>query len=317
MKVQINNIHSANSLSIIKLLKDAKKYNVEIIGSDTLEHGQYAGSLLVDKYYVAPPISAEAEYLQFLNHINDVEGIDLLIPASDAEALFISKYKNRIRTSCYLADTDTVRLFKDKLNCTERLARDGICVPPILTDLRNQQKIIFRKRVSVNSQGIYIVDLSKEKYIENHFNNDYFIQPYLEGDTYIVDILSDKNGVPKLIIPRKTIEMKDGTAYRSQIVFEPALINICMKICSLYKLPGFCNMDFKKNENTFYFIENNVRFAGSGIFSAIASFNFIELYLQHFGLGENLADLDFYMSKVAWGAIITRYFEELKYIPEK
>lgn len=115
MKIQINNIHSVNSLSLIKLLKGVKKYDVEVIGSDTLEYGEYAGSLLVDKYYVAPPISEEQAYLKFLNELYILEGIDLLIPASDAEALFLSKYKEYVQVPFYLADAETVRFFKDKL----------------------------------------------------------------------------------------------------------------------------------------------------------------------------------------------------------
>lgn len=316
MKIQINNIHSVNSLSLIKLLRDVKKYDIEIIGSDILDYGEYAGSLLVDKYYKAPPISEEQNYLNFLNHLYEIEKIDLLIPASDAEALFLSKYKSVIKVLFYLADFETVRLFKDKLVATEELQKQGIDVPPVIYDLHNEKKVIFRKRESVNSQGIYVVDLSKEKYIKNYFNQDYFIQPFIEGETYIVDILSDKDGIPKLIIPRKTLEIKDGTAYRSQIVYDKELIALSKKICALYKLPGFCNIDFRKRDGIYYFIETNVRFAGSGIFSAIASFNFMEMYISHFLMNEPLKCLEYYTSKVAWDSIITRYFEELKYIPE-
>lgn len=316
MKIQINNIHSTNSLSLIKLLKGVRKYDVEVIGSDTLECGEYAGSLFVDKYYVAPSISEEHAYLEFLNELYILEKIDLLIPASDAEALFLSKYKEYIRVPFYVAEEKIVRFFKDKLLSTERLEKQGFCVPPVITDLRNEKKVIFRKRVSVSSKGIYIVDLSKEKFIENYFNSDYFIQPYIEGEIYVVDVLSDENGIPHLIVPRKSLEVKDGTAYRSQIVYDEKLIELSLKLCSLYKLPGFCNIEFKKNENSYYFIEVNVRFAGSGIFSAVASFNFLELYLEHFVLHQPLEKLEFYMDKVAWGSIITRYFEELQYIPE-
>ena len=316
MKIQVNNIHSVNSLSLIKLLKDLKSDRIEVVGSDVLPKGEYAGSLLVDKYYIAPPVSEENNYLAFLNYVFQKERIDLLIPASDAEALFLSKYKEKIDVPFFLADESTVKFFKDKLICSQKLSEQGVLVPPIITDLRNENKIIFRKRVSVNSQGIYIVDLSKETYIKNYFNNDYFIQKYIDGETFIVDVLSDINGVPHIIIPRKTIEVKDGTAYRSQIVYEEQLINLTKRICAMYKLPGFCNMDFKKKNNKFYFIENNVRFAGSGIFSAIASFNYLKVYIDHFVKGIDMAPWEYYSEKVAWGSIITRYFSESKYVPE-
>ncbi len=316
LKIQINNIHSANSLSIIKLLSRIKKYNIFVIGSDILDKGEYAGSLLVDKYYKAPPISQESDYIAFLNHIYKQEKVDLLIPASDAEAVLLSKNRDKVLVDFYLADYETVSLFKDKLLATRALMESGICVPPIIGNLFNEKKVIFRKRNSVNSMGIYIVDLEKAQYIENHFNPDYFVQPYIEGETIIVDVFSDKNGIPKLIIPRKTVEIKDGTAFRSKIVYDKKAIEITKRICSLYKLPGFCNIDFKVNGNNYYFIELNVRFAGSGIFSAIASFNYMETYIEHFALDYHLEDMSYYMKNVCWDSIITRYLEELIY-PER
>lgn len=86
MNIQINNIHSTNSLSIIKALSRIEKYDIIVIGSDIYKKGECAGSLLVDKYYQAPPITQEAEYINFLNDVNEKENVDLLIPASDAEA---------------------------------------------------------------------------------------------------------------------------------------------------------------------------------------------------------------------------------------
>lgn len=47
MNIQINNIHSTNSLSVIKVLSRIKKYDVVVIGSDIYEKGECAGSLLL------------------------------------------------------------------------------------------------------------------------------------------------------------------------------------------------------------------------------------------------------------------------------
>ncbi len=313
MNIQINNIHSTNSLSIIKALSRIKKYDIVVIGSDIYKKGDCAGSLLVDKYYQAPPVTQETAYINFLNDINEKEKIDLLIPASDAEAVLLSKNRKQVKTKFFLADYRTVALFKDKLNATKELMKNGINVPPICDNLFGEKKVIFRKRNSVNSLGIYIVDLEKAEYIENHFNSEYFAQPYIEGETVIVDVFSDRNSIPKLIIPRKTIEIKDGTAFRSQIIYDEEAIKITKKICNIYKLPGFCNLDFKVNNGIYYFIELNVRFAGSGIFSIIASFNYMETYLEHFVLNEPLQDMDYYMKYVCWDSIVTRYLEEIIY----
>jgi Icc-related predicted phosphoesterase len=129
MNIQINNIHSTNSLSVIKLLSRIKKYNIVVIGSDIYKKGECAGSLLVDKYYQSPPITKEAEYINFLNDVNKKEKIDLLIPASDA--VLLSKYSSQIKTRFFLADYETVSLFKDKLRATQTMLSKNINVPRI------------------------------------------------------------------------------------------------------------------------------------------------------------------------------------------
>jgi len=50
--IQINNIHSTNSLSIIKALSRIEKYDIIVIGSDIYKKGECAGSLLVDKFAI-------------------------------------------------------------------------------------------------------------------------------------------------------------------------------------------------------------------------------------------------------------------------
>lgn len=310
MNILINNLHGNVSISLVKLLRDLKSLDIIIIGTDTLEYGTFSGSLMVDKYYVSPQIEDEKNFIEFLCLLSSKEKVDLLIPSCDAEAVILSKYKGYLPILYYIADKETVSLFKDKLLSSNFLKEKGFDIPPIITDLRNESKIIFRKRNSVRSQGIYVVDLLKEQYIKNLFNDDYFIQPFIPSESYIVDVMTDKNGIPQLIIPRLNYEIRDYTAYRSELVNDSELISLTKNICELFYLPGFFNIDFKKYGGKNYFIELNVRYAASGIFSAIGSFNYLEIYLEHFVNNKMLLGFDYYMQRVKWGSIISRYHEE-------
>ena len=51
-------------------------------------------------------------------------------------------------------------------------------------------------------------------------------------------------------------------------------------------------------------------FWARGIFSAIGSFNYLEIYLEHFVNNKMLLGFDYYMQRVKWGSIISRYYEE-------
>ena len=314
MNILINNVHGNVSISLIKLLRDLKSLNIQIIGTDTLDYGSFSGSMMVDKYYVSPGFQDEKSFVDFLNLLHTKENIDLLIPSCDAEVVILSKYKDCISIPYYVAEKETVKLFKDKLLASNYLNNEDFDIPPIITDLRNESKIIFRKRNSVKSQGIYIVDLSKEQYIKNLFNNDYFIQSFIPTNSYIIDVMTNKKGEPELIIPRLNYEIRDDTAYRAKLVNDQELITLTQKICKLFYLPGFFNLDFKKHEGKNYFIELNLRYAASGIFSAIGSFNYLGIYLEHFVNNKELLGLNYYMQKVKWGSIVSRYYEELIFL---
>lgn len=113
MKIQINDMRSSVSLSILKTLGQIKKYDIEVIGSDICERGGCEGSLLVGKYYQAPSITQEAEYIGFLNEVNEKENIDLLIPTSDAEVVLLSKCRNQVKTKFYLPHYEIVASLQD------------------------------------------------------------------------------------------------------------------------------------------------------------------------------------------------------------
>ena len=43
----------------------------------------------------------------------------------------------------------------------------------------------------------------------------------------------------------------------------------------------------------------------------MGSFNYLEMYLEHFVNNKKLLGFDYYMQKVKWGSIVSRYYEEL------
>lgn len=101
MNILINNMHGNVSISLVKLLKDIESQDITIIGTDTLEYGTFSGSLMVDKYYISPPMEDEKRFLEFLYFLSCKIQIDILIPSCDAEAVILSKYKNCLPSILY------------------------------------------------------------------------------------------------------------------------------------------------------------------------------------------------------------------------
>ena len=311
MRILVNNIRSTNSTLLVRLLKRIKRFPVEVWGSDISAPGLIASSTFVDRYFQAPSIDDDIAYLAFLKDISREHSIDFIFVSTDKEVRFMDRHKDEIIIPFFNPPSETIALFQDKLEASLAIEKLGIAIPPIYTNLFGREKVIFRKRRSVSSSGIYIIDLSTATHIENHFHSDWFAQKYITGTTYVVDMFTDRNGIPKLILPRKSIETQMGSAFRSQIVKNEQLIETCKRIYSHFLIPGLSNIEFIENADGLHFIEINLRIGGSATAGVIGSFNYIEQYLEHFVNGTPLDSLDTYMNCIAWNSIISRFYEEV------
>lgn len=313
INILINNIRFVNPTSLIRGLQQIQHYPLVIWGTDTEKTGYIPSSLFVNHYIMAPNIDDDIAYLQFMQKLCDDNNIQIIIPGSDKDVQFYSKYRREFKTTIILPEEKAVTLFYDKYKATVELEKAGVVVPPIINNLFEEKKIIFRKKISNSSAGISIIDLSKDKSIPNFFNEDYFLQRFIDGNEYTVDIFADKKGHPKLILPRKRLKIRNGMSVCCQLCHHEKIIEICKTIYSKYYIPGLSNVQFIENGNDIYFIELNMRFAGSGICGITASFNYLEQYLEHFLYDVSLQPLEYYLNKVAWSSIVSRYYEECTY----
>ena len=140
---------------------------------------------------------------------------------------------------------------------------------------------------------------------------DHYMRSNVWDRDIIVDVLSDKDGSPRLIVPRKILETRGGKIVKCQLVRDETVIEVTKKSYEMFKMPGLYNLSFVVNNGEYNFVGMQAIFAESGMSSIIASFNYVQVYLEHFVLNEPLQDIDYYMNCVCWGSIISQYPEEL------
>lgn len=307
MKILIPNSFCFAAIGIIKTLKRFSKYDVFIIGTGEEPYGLASGSKLTDRYFVSPPLNDVENYTNFLSAVIKENEIDLIICVLDADLLVLNKLQPQISATYVDSGISIIELFADKLAASLDIKNLGISIPDIIIPNPNFE-LICRKRNSVGSRGNYKVDLDKLSGFEN---NKFFVQKCVRGKEYTVDILSDSNGLPHMIIPRERIEVRNGLSFKTRIVNNQNIMNAALKICNHYKIKGLFNIQFIENENDLYFLELNPRFAGAGITGITASFNYLDCYIAHFLYGEPIPPLDTLQKTIAWDSIITRYYEEL------
>lgn len=311
MKILITNIASITAISIVKILKRGKITDLHIWGTEAQKYGYNSGSMIVDHYIQVPDVSSDS-YIHIIIEICQKHNINVLIPILDEEIYLFSKSKLQDYVKVLLPDIETIKLFRNKLLASTELNNMYPNISPqIYCDASSVdcEKVIIRKMQSIGSQGIIVRD--KKQLSFSDFNNrEYFVQRYIEGTEYTVDILADSYGNIKLIIPRKRLQIKNGVSTKTEIINDREIIDLCRLVYDKYCIPGFSNVQFIKKDSRIYFIEINMRFAGMGIAGVLASYDYISDYILYLTYNEDLGDFTNNMKKIKWGAIICRYYEE-------
>lgn len=315
MNILITNISYHCSIGVIKLIRRLNNDNYFIVGCSNIPYGYSSGSLLVDAFIEVSDSSNSKEYLKQLTDICERYNIDHIISTDENEQILFNTEKSYFQYKTILVSPQIVNLFTHKFEATKAVKNIGLKTPHIytLSELKTLDncKLIIRDNVSCCSYGIHIIENLDIAEIKKYLNSKSFAQEYIFGDEYTVDVLSDKNGIPINIIPRKRLSIRGGITYKCIIENNELLINECKKIYRHYKIPGFSNVQFILKNNFAYFIELNPRLGGTTIASSIAGDNLVELYLNHFVNNDSL-----HKSKIKWNTVVTRYYEETSFLLE-
>lgn len=285
-----------------------------LYGIDIYPKGYCAGSQLVDFYVQISADLNSQQYLDYLENMCNNQKIDLLLAVMDDELSLLIQSK-RFEKIMFHPTYDVFSIFNDKYVASKEIQQIGLRIPQIIENPFGQKKVIIRDRISIGSRGIYIVDLETEEYIQNRFQKSRFMQQYIEGEEYTVDVLTNSNGIPSIIVPRKRLEIKQGISFKSQLVNDKEIIETCQTIYEHFKIPGISNVQLIKNNTGIYFIELNTRIGGTTIASVVSGFNFIELYLQHYLQQKTIESFPSYQNLFAWNSVISRDYAEFVSLP--
>lgn len=316
LNILITNVsYQAAAGSFIKMLRASQRFLFNIVGCDNIPKGFSSGSMLVDKFYCVPPNLSESDYAEFICDICKKESIDIIISAEEQDLMLFKKNHFKQALYRYIPEKKIFKLFRDKHLANLDVASKGIIIPKTIMNKEDfsysqENTFIYRKRVSCSSRGIKILDRSSIPSEFSFFSEDYIIQEFISGENYTVDVLCDKDGIIRILVPRKTLAKKDGTTFKCIIENIDCIVKTCKHFYSQYNVPGISNIQFIVRDNQAYFIELNPRAAATLIASTLASVNFLDLYIAHFFLNENIPSYDDLVKKIKWNSVVSRYYQE-------
>lgn len=307
--------YQAATGSFIKMLRNSEMFDCHIVGCDSIPEGYSSGSRLVDKFYYIPIDKKDKEYAECVCDICKNEKIDLVISAEEKDLLMFKKINLKQALYSYIPEETIFALFRDKHLANLDVNSKSIVTPKTIMNEKEfadskENEFIYRKRVSCCSRGIKVFNRSLVTTEYNFFSDDHITQEFISGEHYTVDVLCDKTGCVRILVPRLSLATKDGTTFKCVIKNQESILDICNKFYSYYKIPGISNIQFiVKNEQP-YFIELNPRAAATVIASSLASVNFLDLYISHFLFDEEIPSYEELMESIRWDSVISRYYQE-------
>ncbi len=324
-------------------LKKMKKLNL-IVGVD--KNNILSTDKICNKFYKIPS-TEDKDYLKQLLNISKINNINLILPQTTKENVFLSNNKNYFKKNnieILTSNYQSIKVANDKYNTNKELQKLGFKTPKIIKiSTRDEvienlkffqypsKKIVLKPRNSFGKRGFLI--LSEKKIVFKNFINekdyqlttnietfkklfpkklpDMLMMEYLPGKEYSVDMYVGKKQIFSIPRVRKTI--RSGISHSTYLEKNNYLIRLSTLFARYINYQGILGMQFKENFNGKPMIlECNPRVQGSMVISTISGANLIKMAIE-----EKLSNKINHNCKINWNTSFERSYGGYGFIKEK
>lgn len=293
-----------------------------VVGTDA--NPLSVGLYLVDKGYVIP----KADQPQFAPQMVDIlnqEAIDLVMVGADAETIHLARncgeIESRTKAKILVSPFEVVSRCHDKWQTALWFGQQGLNHPrTVLADdpvgvaalvAEEGFPLVVKPRQGFASSGLVLAHSREELHgAVARWGSQGIVQAYLDNDAaeFTASTFSSRPGqVDTIIVLRR--ELLQGTSYRMEPVFDPALSQAVRLWAEKMGVLGPANFQFRLTPEGPNCFEINARFSGTTGVRFLLGYNDVELAIRGFLLGEKIVQPEIK------GGVVLRYWSEL-YLPE-
>ena len=258
---------AVGSMPSMGIIKEFLMADIEVIGIDSspMSFGLY----LLDKGYVIPR-GDDPHFMEQFMTIVKKEKPDAILTSVEEEMLTLSKNKSVIENEGCLVlcpDYEYAEKCADKEKTNQVFEELGIPIPKVYDIESSKFPCVIKPRFGRGGSGVTI--LKNKNHLDMILNEvkHPFIQEYVEGMEYTIDILADKEGNALSIVPRIRLGVESGISIKGRTVYNKEIMEYCSKIVKHLKLFGPSCIQCIEGEGGFKFLEINNRFGGGSIVS--------------------------------------------------
>lgn len=214
-------------------------FNITVVGTNIDDFS--AGNHLCDTFYKVPYAMAE-NYISEIIKIVTQEKIELIIPSTDYEVYYLSKFKNDIPCKIAVSEESTASTYLDKFLTFKHLNMFNIpfATSYLPSNYNNEfNDIILKPRKGRGSRGLRINPISFNEYEDD----EYMIQELHKGiEITTAFYVNKKNELHGFITLDRVLE--NGTTTHCKVVktYDLKLKKLLEKIIKVSKIKGSANI---------------------------------------------------------------------------
>lgn len=228
-----------------------------------------AGFHLADEGLLVPSVDGP-DYVEALLEVCHEHEIGLVVPLIDWELAVLADFRDRFAAfGCRLmiSSPRVVGIGRDKVRTHEFLRTNGFGTPRVLTPeeaKRGPFPLFMKPRFGSSARDVhYLADREALEFYTRR-GGENVIQEYVRGQEHTVDVYAGLDGVPRVAVPRRRLEVRGGEVSKALTVRHEEIIRQSRRLVeTLAECVGVVTLQcFVTPENEVKFIEMNARFGG-------------------------------------------------------
>lgn len=260
-----------------------------LIGSDI--HPRHGGNLFVDTLLEAPRADAPG-YDAWLDDVVGREGVDIVIPMSEAELLHLSgnRIVEELGAKFIMANAKAIEVGSDKLWTAQYLGSIGCerpwTIPAEEFDATTPLPCIFKPRRSAGSKGIFICSSAAEVQFHRAGHPPAVLQELLLPAEKEVTCAIFRCAKGKTAVLQLLRSLVGGFTGWAQVIDEPEINEQCTRLAEALDLRGSINAQLRLTDRGPRIFEINPRFSSTVFMRHLMGFQDVVWSLQE-ALGED------------------------------
>ncbi|MFJ3264188.1 ATP-grasp domain-containing protein [Pseudomonas sp. NPDC086581] len=265
-----------------------------VAGINSLPREWTATSSLLDAFHRVPPARDVPAYIASVLDICRLEQVTHVLPLIDLEVDAFTLHRQEFSaqgvTLC-MAPAETVRISRDKWLVYDTF-RDHPVIHPIPTWKLEDPEVDdlpfplhAKPRDGRSSEGLArILDADDLAYLRKKLKSrPYVVQPLLDGDVHVVDIVRRRaTGQWAGMARKELVRTSNGAGVTVRMLDEPALLDAASQVAVALDLDGCINIEFLVGGDWPLVMDINPRFSGGVAFSHLSGYDMVANHLRCF-----------------------------------